>query len=263
MKMFYVYAHVRRDTNSIFYIGKGCGRRAWSRQNRNRMWVGIVGKTAYDVVILRDGLTEADALAIEQALTLGAPEGTLASFTLGGPGTSGYRHTLDTRIRMSANRSGKPLSDAHRAALSAAVRSRPHEMERRREKFSGDQNPAKKLKNRLRSAARMHFHNPMRSAEARAKAGAKNKGRVFSDEHRAKLSAAHSGIPRGPRSPETVEKLRAIQARRKRPVETLCGLRFESMSEAASALGIRQGGISNACIGRRRRAGGYEWRFAS
>ena len=43
--MFYVYEHVRKDTNEIFYVGKGKGRRATAGWNRNKHWTNIVNKT--------------------------------------------------------------------------------------------------------------------------------------------------------------------------------------------------------------------------
>jgi hypothetical protein len=62
----YVYAHVDPQGN-IFYIGRGSGRRAWSR-DRERLWQRYVethlhGK--YAVRILADGLSPADAENLE------------------------------------------------------------------------------------------------------------------------------------------------------------------------------------------------------
>jgi hypothetical protein len=31
-KLFYVYAHIRSDTGTVFYIGKGSQKRAWSKK---------------------------------------------------------------------------------------------------------------------------------------------------------------------------------------------------------------------------------------
>jgi hypothetical protein len=42
--MFYVYEHIRNDTNAIFYVGKGKGNRAYRINNRNEHWHNIVNK---------------------------------------------------------------------------------------------------------------------------------------------------------------------------------------------------------------------------
>jgi hypothetical protein len=43
--MFYVYEHIRNDTNAIFYVGKGKANRASSTRNRNRYWENVVSKS--------------------------------------------------------------------------------------------------------------------------------------------------------------------------------------------------------------------------
>lgn len=42
--MYYVYEHLRKDTNAIFYVGKGTGDRATRKANRNKYWNRIVNK---------------------------------------------------------------------------------------------------------------------------------------------------------------------------------------------------------------------------
>lgn len=65
MDKFYVYGHYKKDTSELFYIGKGCGNRAWSKQNRSEFWKKIVTKYDYDIKLLDENLTEADALLLE------------------------------------------------------------------------------------------------------------------------------------------------------------------------------------------------------
>lgn len=65
---FYVYAHVKEEDGTIFYIGKGCKRRAWDTSNRNRRWNFFVRKHKYKVVLLADKLTEQQALDEEAEL---------------------------------------------------------------------------------------------------------------------------------------------------------------------------------------------------
>lgn len=68
---YYVYMHIRLDTNSIFYIGKGKKKenlvyeRAYSRKNRNKHWKNIVNKTEWKYELIREFFTEQEALDYE------------------------------------------------------------------------------------------------------------------------------------------------------------------------------------------------------
>jgi muramoyltetrapeptide carboxypeptidase len=60
--MGYVYKHVRKDTNDVFYVGISLlddtnYSRAFDRHSRNVMWKGITSKTDYYVHIIEEGLT--------------------------------------------------------------------------------------------------------------------------------------------------------------------------------------------------------------
>lgn len=43
--MFYIYEHIRPDTNKVFYIGKGSGNRLNIKQGRNIYWKNTVNKS--------------------------------------------------------------------------------------------------------------------------------------------------------------------------------------------------------------------------
>ena len=63
---FYVYAHVDRN-GTIFYVGKGTGRRAWS-DDRHYLWHRYLATRTsgqYKVLILADGLSADDAERLE------------------------------------------------------------------------------------------------------------------------------------------------------------------------------------------------------
>ena len=61
---FYVYGHFTKDTDELFYIGKGAGNRAWHTSERSISW-NRVSEKGYTVKILIDKLTEEDALVLE------------------------------------------------------------------------------------------------------------------------------------------------------------------------------------------------------
>lgn len=93
--MAYVYRHIRKDTNQVFYIGigtdnKGKHTRAKSKA-RNRYWKRIVEKSDYEIEILFDDITKEEAISkeIEFISIYGRRDlnkGTLANLTDGGEG---------------------------------------------------------------------------------------------------------------------------------------------------------------------------------
>jgi len=142
----YVYAHVREDTNEVFYIGiadsstKYCKNktkyyRANIRNNRNRYWKSIVNKTAYKVVILHENLYRNDACIIEIKLIAfhGRSDlgyGTLCNLTDGGDINSGYKHTDEFKLKIALfNKTKiiKPITEETRLKMSNSQKSRKHE----------------------------------------------------------------------------------------------------------------------------------------
>lgn len=96
---FYVYEHINRTTGEVFYVGKGCGARAWSRSNRNRHWKYIEAAHGRVVRLIAAYLTEEEAFRIEAETIASYPVGQLATYTAGGSGISGYRHTERAKKR--------------------------------------------------------------------------------------------------------------------------------------------------------------------
>jgi len=102
--MFYVYEHIRLDTNAVFYVGKGKGRRCFEARRRNQHWKRVVAKAGgFDVRIVVDKIDEDLAFLAEQELIakLKSQGASLTNITDGGEGTSGYRHTDEARIKFS------------------------------------------------------------------------------------------------------------------------------------------------------------------
>lgn len=125
---YYVYAYLRKNTHLPYYIGKGKGKRAFSKYRKVP-----VPKDKNRIVILENNLTEIGALALERRYIewygredLGT--GILLNRTSGGDGCSGIIPwnkgktgaqvmSDETKKKMSESHKGCPLSKNHRDAI--------------------------------------------------------------------------------------------------------------------------------------------------
>ena len=64
-KRYYVYAWYTKDTNEIFYIGKGTGNRYITRKRENKFFTNVLNSHDCDSVILKDNLSEKEAFDLE------------------------------------------------------------------------------------------------------------------------------------------------------------------------------------------------------
>ena len=110
---YFVYRHIRPDTNQVFYIGRGKVYtrssptfRAFDTRRRNAVWKRVVEKNGgiFEVEIMfwsndRDVILqkESEFITLYGRITNG---GTLVNLTDGGDGSLGLRHTKETRERL-------------------------------------------------------------------------------------------------------------------------------------------------------------------
>ena len=104
--MFYVYEHIRLDTNQVFYVGKGKGTRLQSSSDRNKYWHNVVNKTGFKAVKIVEHSDEELVLLVEieridQLRKLGYK---LCNITDGGQGISGLKHSEESKRKMSESR---------------------------------------------------------------------------------------------------------------------------------------------------------------
>lgn len=67
-KRYYVYAWYTKDTNEIFYIGKGTGKRYLTRKRENKFFMNILNAHDCDSLIMKDNLSEKEAFELEVML---------------------------------------------------------------------------------------------------------------------------------------------------------------------------------------------------
>jgi hypothetical protein len=176
-----IYAHIRLDTNDIFYIGRGIDyKRPVSRTNRNKYWHNIVNKYGYRVEILWESnanMTKEEAWVlagkkeiefIKKYGRMDLGEGKLVNMTDGGEGVIGKIYTEKYRENLRKSHIGIQAGDKH------PLYGKPR-TEETKKKLS-EANRGKKL-----------------SIEHRKNIGIGNKGRIVSAETRSKIGMAHSG----------------------------------------------------------------------
>jgi len=98
---YYVYFHVIKLTGEIFYIGSGCGDRAWKSESyrRNDIWHNIVRDNPYGVVIVAAYLSKEESLKMEIELqSIHSPR---ASIRIGN------KVSERTKVKLSRGRIGK------------------------------------------------------------------------------------------------------------------------------------------------------------
>lgn len=122
---YYIYRHVRLDTNLPFYVGKGSNNRVYSKEGRNLHWHNIVNKVSYRIDFILKDLSEKEAFDKEKYFIklygrIDEMTGSLVNMTDGGEGRSGFKHSEKTKAKMSIASKGKKKSDEHKTAMKVA-----------------------------------------------------------------------------------------------------------------------------------------------
>ena len=124
-EIYYTYAYLRED-RTPYYIGKGCGKRAYTRRGR----VILPPKDPDRILILKRNLTEQEALAHEVYMihVLGRKDvgtGILRNRTNGGEGTSGRIVRPESRKKQSLAMAGRVISQEWGLKISQANKGKP------------------------------------------------------------------------------------------------------------------------------------------
>lgn len=210
--IFYVYEHYTQDTNQVFYVGYGRNGRAYDFVRRNSFWKNVYLKHGTVVKIIKDNLTLEEAIKLECELikTYGRKDlnsGTLVNLTDGGEGLKNV--SIDTRKKLSYIASH--ISEETREKMRTSAKNRrpmtEETKQKLRERFSGTNNP--------------------------------NYGKIFSEEHRKRLSESHKGLSL---SEEGRIKVGNFHRGRKRSMETRKKI-SEALKGNKNGVGVVRKGI--------------------
>jgi hypothetical protein len=146
MMDFYVYAYLRPDDLTPYYIGKGRGNRHICRHSVP------VPKDRSRIVFLEKNLTETGALALERRYIRwygrkNVGTGILRNLTDGGEGSTGRVITDEFRVKMTMANLGKKRTDASKRRMSQSQLNSPNHSTRGKKrpdfavKVAGSNNP--------------------------------------------------------------------------------------------------------------------------
>lgn len=167
---FYIYFHINPLNNKIFYIGKGCNKRAYSIHQRNKYWNSTVKKYGFIVDIIENNLNENKAFEREYFYIKKIGLNNLCNMCEGGVG--GLK---------------KPLSDEHKRKISnttKGVKKSQETIEKIRKANTG-----KKVSEETKKKLSDLNKGKKISEETRKK----RIGRKLSDETKKKIGAIHKG----------------------------------------------------------------------
>lgn len=245
--MAYVYRHIRLDNGQPFYIGIGVDdlgtyKRAYSKANRNRVWINTVNKAGYDIEILIDDISfelakekEREFISLYGRKDNGT--GILCNLTDGGEGAHGVIVGEETRKKQSERKKGKP---AHNKGKKMSEEARRNNSLSKKGLMVGDKHPmwGKKMPDYIKEALR----------KANENRPAWNKGLKMKDS----LLAEHRE-----------KRRKQMKSVIKYSLDGVFLKEYDSLGEAVREMNCSKGTLSNACIkrGRLRTYRGFIWEY--
>ena len=285
-RRFYVYVHIRLDNNTVFYVGKGTGKRAYDPY-RNLHHDNICDACGYEVVKIKENLTESQAYRLENKMikyyvhTLGYGidiEGYddydhklphLTNKDWGGiGGKSGVQHTEEHNKKISEAMKGNvpwnkgvQLSEEHKQNLSESHK-RENLSEETIQKMSESHqgmHHSEETKQRIREGNK----GKKRSEESKRKNSESHQGKHHSYETKLKMSESHKGKTTGEKSGMWGKPA----PNRRNVICITTGKIFDCITEAGDWYNVSISSISLCCKGKYKHAGELngiklQWKYA-
>ena len=280
---FYVYAWRMTETNEVFYIGKGKGKRVNNVSQRNDYFKRVYKKHDCNFVLIGDNLSEKDAFILEiEAIKIYRIIGEAkCNICNGGEGSSGRKCTEEIKEKIRKSNIGKNIgritSEETRKKISETSRGRIHTEETKkkmREIATGRKHTNEaKTKIGLSGIGRKHTEEQNKKKSDRMKGNKNCLGYKASEETKKKMSIAGKGKIV---SQETRDKIAEANRGKKRSVEERAKLKkaiiqlsltgefikdYKGGLDAQKETGINRSHISSCCSGKRPTAGGYKWEY--
>jgi len=226
---FYTYLHRRADDGKVFYVGKGKGKRADSRDGRNPWWRAVAEKHGVDVSIAATWDNEESAFRheiflIKRMRELGQP---LCNLTDGGDGASGRKHSNESKKLISEKNSG---------------RKRTKEQNKRNSEARKGRHLPPEVCEKIRFANK----GQKRSDQARANISAGSIGKTISEDQRLKISAANKGLVRS-----EAARARISEALTGRPVSDMTRQKISESNSGKKVSESTKAKISKTLTGRK------------
>lgn len=246
---YYVYAWFIKETNEVFYIGKGTGKRYKTRKRENPLFMRIINKYDCDVKILKNNMTEKEAFSyeIEMIAYYRSISTKMANFLDGGenpPKLNGIPKSDEWR---------KKVSDAHKQFHKDHPEVSGEQSKRFKEFLQSDEGKDFLEKSKK---ARSTEEFKKRQSEICKKANntddyLKKQSEIVkkmwqSEDYRNSHIGKNNGRAQGVEQYSLAGELIRI---------------YETVTEASKQTNTCQSKISLVCNGKRKTAGGFIWKY--